>query len=150
MPSNFLPPGFRVSNSCRSLSPRPTTFHTDLGVRIFRSRYVLSVYMYFHWKTDNWNLNTAWHHYSVSHQPSWYMWLGLLVCTGLLVDTFYRWSGALSHQWIYKGPKQILEGSSIEIHYKVSNFAGTSGSSSKISHGPNWISGAQGPKLWAP
>ena len=47
-------------------------------------------------------------------------------------DTFRGGPGVLT-KWIFKGSKQILEGPSMEIHYKFFNFVGLIGPSGKIS-----------------
>ena len=52
--------------------------------------------------------------------------------------------------WSSKGPQQILEGPSIEIHYPISNFGGFIGPSGKFYKGPNGFSGPWGPKDQAP
>ena len=57
---------------------------------------------------------------------------------GLSVD-IYCWGSGAPNISISNGPKQNLEGPSIEIHYQFSNFGGSIGPSGKISQGPHGI-----------
>ena len=62
-----------------------------------------------------------------------------LTISWLLVDIFC-WGSRAFTMWISKGSKQILEGPSIEIHYRFSNFRGPTG----FHKVPTGFSGAQG------